>query len=76
MQKCLLNFMNQIQELILKEDKKVSWGDIAWSNMYSIEALMNTLEKKGLITKQEVLEELQKLKDGHEKRIMIELNMI
>jgi rRNA-processing protein FCF1 len=54
----------------------VSWGDIAWSNMYSIEALMNTLEKKGLITKQEVLEELQKLKDGHEKRIMIELNMI
>ena len=60
----------------MKEDKKVSWGDIAWSNMYSIEALMNTLEKKGLITKQEVLEELQKLKDGHEKRIMIELNMI
>ena len=60
----------------MKEDKKVSWEDIAWSNMYSIEALMNTLEKKGLITKQEVLEELQKLKDGHEKRIMIELNMI
>ena len=22
----------------MKEDKKVSWEDIAWSNMYSIEA--------------------------------------
>jgi len=38
----------------MKEDKKVSWEDIAWSNMYSIEALMNILEDKGLITKQEV----------------------
>ena len=53
----------------MKEDQKVSWEDIAWSNMYSIEALMNTLEKKGLITKQEVLEELQKLKDKHQKDV-------
>ena len=35
----------------MKEDKKVSWEDIAWSNMYSIEALMNILQKKGVITK-------------------------
>ena len=51
----------------MKEDKKVSWEDIAWSNMYSIEALMNILEDKGLITKQEVLGELQKLKVEHQK---------
>ena len=51
----------------MKEDKKVSWEDIAWSNMYSIEALMNILENKGLITKQEVLGELQKLKVEHQK---------
>jgi|TARA_B100000949_G_C14057583_1_gene356314 hypothetical protein len=44
-----------------------SWEDIAWSNMYSIEALMNILEDKGLITKQEVLGELQKLKVEHQK---------
>jgi hypothetical protein len=35
--------------------------------MYSIEALMNILENKGLITKQEVLRELQKLKVEHQK---------
>ena len=39
----------------MKGDKKVSWEDIAWSNMYFIEALMNILEDTGLITKQEVL---------------------
>ena len=53
----------------MKEDKKVSWEDIAWSNMYSIEALMNILEDKGLITKQEVLGELQKLKVEHQKDV-------
>ena len=53
----------------MKEDKKVSWEDIAWSNMYSIEALMNILENKGLITKQEVLGELQKLKVEHHKDV-------
>ena len=53
----------------MKEDKKVSWEDIAWSNMYSIEALMNILEKKGVITKQEVIEELRKLKNEHQKEV-------
>ncbi len=53
----------------MEEDKKVSWEDIAWSNMYSIEALMNILEKKGVITKQEVIEELQKLKVEHQKDV-------
>ena len=53
----------------MKEDKKVSWEDIAWSSMYSIEALMNILENKGLITKQEVLGELHKLKVEHHKDV-------
>ena len=53
----------------MKEDKKVSWEDIAWLNMYSIEALMKILENKGLITKQEVLGELQKLKVEHQKDV-------
>jgi len=53
----------------MKEDKKVSWEDIAWSNMYSIEALMNILEKKGIITKHEVIDELRKLKDEHQKDV-------
>ena len=53
----------------MKEDKKVSWEDIAWSNMYSIEALMNIIEKKGVITKHEVIDELRKLKDEHQKDV-------
>ena len=53
----------------MREDEKVSQEDIAWSNMYSIEALMNILEKKGVITKQEVIEELWKLKDEHQKDV-------
>ena len=53
----------------MKDNKKVSWEDIAWSNMYSIEALMNILEKKGVIIKQEVIEELRKLKDEHQKDV-------
>ena len=53
----------------MKEDEKVSWEDIAWSNMYSIEALINILEKKGVSTKQEVIEELWKLKDEHQKDV-------
>ena len=53
----------------MKERKKVTWEDIAWSNMYSIEPLMNILEKKGLITKQEVFGELQKLKVEHQKDV-------
>ena len=39
----------------MKDNKKVSWEEIAWTNMYSIEALLNILEKKGLLTKREVL---------------------
>ena len=53
----------------MKEDKKESWEDIAWSNMYSIEALINILEKKGVIIKQEVIEELQKLKVEYQKDV-------
>ena len=45
----------------MKDSKKVSWEKIAWTNMYSIEALLNILEKKGLITKREVLDELASL---------------
>ncbi|SVA77557.1 uncharacterized protein METZ01_LOCUS130411 [marine metagenome] len=45
----------------MKDNKKVSWEEIAWTNMYSIEALLNILVKKGLITKREVLDELASL---------------
>ena len=40
----------------------VTVEELAISNMYTQEALINLLERKGLLTKQEVLEEIQRLK--------------
>ena len=39
----------------------VSVEDLALSNAYQLEAMINVLERKGLLTKAEVLEELQGL---------------
>jgi len=49
--------------------KTVTYEEIAYSNMMSIEALVSLLTRKGLITQQEVLDELKaiKLRDEKEK---------
>ena len=49
------------KQLDLKEN--VSFEDLLTSNIYTQEALVNVLEKKGIITKRELLEEIKKLKD-------------
>ena len=36
--------------------------EIAISNMFSIEAIVNLLDSNNLITKQEILEEIQRIK--------------
>ena len=40
----------------------VSVQDLALSNAYQLEAMINVLERKGLLTKAEVLEELKGLR--------------
>ena len=45
-----------------KERKKISIQEIAVSNMISIMALVRVLEKKGLITQAEILEEIKQVK--------------
>jgi hypothetical protein len=40
-------------------DQKISYEDIAYSNMMSIEAIVSLLTRKGLITQQEILDELK-----------------
>ena len=45
-----------------KERKQVSIQEIAVSNMVSIEALVRSLEKKGVITQSEILEEIRLVK--------------
>jgi len=49
--------------------KTVNYEEIAYSNMMSIEALVSLLTRKGLITEQEILDELRaiKLRDDKEK---------
>jgi len=49
--------------------KTITYEEIAYSNMMSIEALVSLLTRKGLITEQEILDELRaiKLRDDKEK---------
>ena len=48
-----------------KPDPKeiVSFEELLMSNVYTQEALVTLLEKKGIITKAEVLEEIKRLKN-------------
>ncbi|HEY5536597.1 MAG TPA: hypothetical protein VIL99_16890 [Ignavibacteria bacterium] len=48
--------------------KTVSLEEITVSNMYEIEAVIRVLEKKELLTHQEVLEELKKIKEEQNKK--------
>ena len=50
-------------------DKKISYEEIAYSNMISIEAIVSLLTRKGLITQQEILDELKaiRVRDEREK---------
>jgi len=41
----------------------VSFEELLMSNVYTQEALVNLLEKKGIITKAELLEEIKMLRD-------------
>ena len=40
----------------------VSIEEIAISNMYEIEALIEVLARKGIVSKEEILEEIRKMK--------------
>ena len=53
----------------MTERETVTYKEIAYSNMMSIEALVSLLTRKGLITEQEILDELKaiKLRDDKEK---------
>ena len=48
--------------------KSVSYEEITYLNMMSIEALVNLLTRKELITQQEVLNELMPVRGRDEKR--------
>ena len=44
----------------------VSFKELLLSNVYTQEALMNILERKGFLTRQEVLEEIKSIQTAYE----------
>ncbi len=55
--------------VLMTERKTITYEEIAYSNMMSIEALVSLLTRKGLITEQEILDELKaiRIRDEREK---------
>ncbi len=49
----------------LNQKEIVTFEELLMSNIYTQEALINLLEKKGIINKKELLEEINKLKKQH-----------
>ena len=45
------------------KDEEVSFENLLLSQTYTIQAVINILERKGLITKQEIIDELKQLED-------------
>ena len=54
-------------------EQKISYEEIAYSNIMSIEAIVSLLTRKGLITQQEILDELKaiKLRDEKDKNLSL-----
>jgi len=52
-----------------KDKKTVTFEELALSNALEIQAVIRTLERKGLITSDEVLEEVGKLKEEMDEKI-------
>jgi len=44
-----------------EERERVPIEEVVMSNVYTQEAIINLLEKKGMLTKQEVLNEMQRI---------------
>ena len=52
-----------------KGKQTVSLEELAISNMWEIEALINLLNKKGLLSIEELLEEIKQIKEEYDKKI-------
>ena len=52
----------------MEERKSISWQEIAYTNMFNIESIINILIRKGLITKKEIIEEIKLLRHRENKK--------
>ncbi len=51
-----------------KERQTVTWEEMAYSNYLSVEAIVNLLIRKKLLTKEEILDEIKMLKHKHHSK--------
>lgn len=59
--------MEQINGKKLDLKEIVTFEELIMSNVFTQEALINLLRKKGLITNEELIEEIKNLKIQHQK---------
>ncbi len=52
-----------------KERETIAVEDLALSNAYQLEAMINVLERKGILTSEEVLDELEVIVTNQRKKI-------
>ncbi len=52
-----------------KRDLKLTAEQISYTNTISIEAIVNTLDKKGICTREEILKEVKRLGEEGWKRV-------
>ncbi len=50
-------------------EETVPLEDVVLSNVFAQEAILNILEKKGLVTKEEVMEEMKRIMAKGEKKV-------
>ena len=58
-----------MQKIITRHGKTVSNEELALSNAYQLEAMINVMERKGLLTKAEGLEELKEMGPSEKARL-------
>ena len=51
-----------------KDRETVTWEEMAYSNYLSIEAIVNLLIRRGMMTKEEILDEIKILKHKHHSK--------
>ena len=52
-----------------KDEPLVSWEELAVSTMLEVQAIIKILERKGLVTKDEILKEVEVVKKEMEEEI-------
>lgn len=52
-----------------QERQEVSFEELAFSNMLSIEALVRVLIRKGIITQEEILQEIREIQKDQNKQV-------